>query len=117
MSGAPSGRRSSVSDMHILPSMATVRRAMISKCSAAVLVLFIVLPFTPPFSTCGLSDLIGEVPMDHVPAPSGKLMQETATAVAITRSLVPLSHSDVVPSPVLTGVASPREIRPAPLRL
>jgi hypothetical protein len=103
--------------MNILPSMATVRRAMISKCSAAVLVLFIVLPFTPPFSTCGLSDLIGEVAMDHALASAGKVTQETATAVAITWSVVPVSLSAVVLSPVLTGVASPREIRPAPLRL
>ena len=103
--------------MRIFASAAAVRRAMLSKCSAALLVLLIVLPFTPPFSTCGLSDLIGEVAIDHGPMSTGKLVQDAAAAAAVTFSLTPLSVSVAVQVPVLTSARAPRESRPAPLRL
>lgn len=103
--------------MNILRSMAAVRRAMVSKCCAAALVLLIVLPFTPPFSTCGLSDLMGEAPIDHGPASDGKITPETATAAVVMWSAAPSFLSVAVLASAPTGVVSPRQSRPDVLRL
>jgi hypothetical protein len=70
--------------------MAVVRQATVSRCVAALLALMIFLPFTPPYSTCGLSDLIGEVATDHAPAFDFKLVEDVAASVPILGTLAPL---------------------------
>jgi hypothetical protein len=89
----------------------------VSKWSAALLLLLILLPFTPPFSTCGLSDLTGEAAADHAPAPAAKDSQELATADANPWIAVPLFQGLVAFDLTFEDHHIPLEIRPAPLRL
>jgi hypothetical protein len=62
-------------------SMSVVRRATLSRGVAALLALMTFLPFTPPYSTCGLSDFIGEVATDHAPSLDFKVVEDVAASV------------------------------------
>jgi len=97
--------------------MAVVRRARVSQCCAALLVLLIVLPFTPPFSTCGLSDLLGEATADHGPVSDCKSVRDAAPALAIARTLMPPITGVDAATPLVEDVLRRSETRSTILRL
>jgi hypothetical protein len=100
-----------------MKSPTAVRQMMIAKCSALFLVLLIILPFTPPFSTCGLSDLLGEVAADHGPTSAGKVLQDSAPAIGVARAIVPVFRTASIHIATIATIVVPGEIRPSALRL
>lgn len=74
-------------------SLAGVRRATLSRSVAALLALMTFLPFTPPYPTCGLSDLMGEVATDHTPAFDFKVVESVMASVPFVGTPAPLQST------------------------
>ena len=92
-------------------SLAVVRRATPSRCVAALLALMVFLPFTPPYSTCGLSDLIGEVATDHAPAFESKVIDVVAAAVPSVGAAAALILNTSLPPFAVAALPSPRPVQ------
>jgi hypothetical protein len=103
--------------MTIVRSITAVRRTQVARCFAALLILLIVLPFTPPFSTCGLGDLIGEAAGDHAPVSAIKAVEEMAAAIPIVDAIVPTARDVTTQAFVLRHVLLPHTTHQTILRL
>jgi hypothetical protein len=95
----------------------TVRRTWIARCCAALLVILIVLPFTPPYSTCAIGDLIGEGTTHDGDASIGKGIEDVAVTLSIGPLASPLVIDEAAGLTVLSPVFVPLEARSLILRL
>jgi hypothetical protein len=98
-------------------AMVAVRRTRTAQCFAALLVVLIVLPFTPPYSTCALSDFTGEAVTHDGDASLGKSIEDVATTLSMMIAVVPIVASDAARPSFPPDVFIPLDVRSNILRL